>query len=81
MDSNDNLAAGNKALLDGLLAQGLVADRTLWEPILGGQREFLDAAFDQVQASHGSFDRFRTDGLGIDGATLDALRSKLLTGH
>jgi protein-tyrosine phosphatase len=81
LDSNDNLAAGNKALLDGLVAQGLVTDRALWEPILGVQREFLDAAFDQVQTSYGSFDRFLSDGLGIDGATLDALKAKLLTKH
>ncbi|WP_245672217.1 tyrosine-protein phosphatase [Nocardia anaemiae] len=81
LDSNDNLAAGNKALLDGLVAQGLVTDRALWEPLLGVQREFLDAAFDQVQASYGSFDRFVADGLGIDGATLDALKAKLLTNH
>ncbi|MGW4772354.1 tyrosine-protein phosphatase [Nocardia sp. NPDC004278] len=79
LDSNDNLAAGNKALLDGLVAQGLVTDRALWEPILGVQRDFLDAAFDQVQTSYGSFDRFLSDGLGVDAATLDALRTKLLT--
>ncbi|WP_330254537.1 tyrosine-protein phosphatase [Nocardia sp. NBC_00565] len=81
LDSNDNLAAGNKALLDGLVAQGLVTDRALWEPILGVQRDFLDAAFDQVQASYGSFDRFLSDGLGVDNATLDALRAKMLTKH
>ncbi|WP_433723799.1 tyrosine-protein phosphatase [Nocardia sp. CA-129566] len=81
LDSNDNLAAGNKALLDGLVAQGLVTDRALWEPILGVQRDFLDAAFDQVQTSYGSFDRFLSDGLGVDAATLDALRAKLLTSH
>ncbi|MET8873337.1 tyrosine-protein phosphatase [Nocardia sp. NPDC004604] len=79
LDSNDNLAAGNKALLDGLVAQGLVTDRALWEPILGVQRDFLDVAFDQVQTSYGSFDRFLSDGLGVDAATLDALRAKLLT--
>ncbi|WP_229434834.1 MULTISPECIES: tyrosine-protein phosphatase [Nocardia] len=76
--SNANLAAGNKALLDNLVAQGLVEDPELWEPILGVQREFLDAAFDQVRRSYGSMDEFLTAGLGLDTATLDALRSALV---
>ncbi len=78
LESNDNLAAGNKALMDGLVAKGLVTDPALFEPILGVSREFLDAAFDQADASFGSFDRFVSEGLGIDGATLEALKSKLL---
>ncbi|WP_406229568.1 tyrosine-protein phosphatase [Nocardia sp. NBC_01009] len=79
LDSNDNLAAGNKALLDALVAQGLVTDRSLWEPIVGVQRDFLDAALDQVRQSYSSFDSFLSDGLGIDDATLAALKAKLLT--
>ncbi len=78
LESNDNLAAGNKALMDGLVARGLVTDPALFDPILGVRGDFLDAAFDQAGASFGSFDRFVSDGLGIDGATLDALKSKLL---
>ncbi|MEV6138480.1 tyrosine-protein phosphatase [Nocardia sp. NPDC051990] len=56
-----------------------MTDRTLREPIFTVQREFLDAAFDQVQAAYGSFDRFLSDGLGIDDTTLSALKAKLLT--
>ncbi|MBF6302177.1 tyrosine-protein phosphatase [Nocardia amamiensis] len=78
LESNDNLAAGNKALMDGLVARGLVTDPALFDPILGVRSDFLDAAFDQAGASFGSFDRFVSDGLGVDGATLDALKSKLL---
>ncbi len=78
LESNDNLAAGNKALMDGLVAKGLVTDPALFEPILGVSRDFLDAAFDQADASFGSFDRFVSEGLGIDGATLEALKSELL---
>ncbi|MCP2315253.1 protein-tyrosine phosphatase [Nocardia amikacinitolerans] len=81
LESNDNLAAGNKHLLDALVQQGLVKDRTLWEPIVGVDRSFLDAAFDQVQQSYDSFDRFLSEGLGIDAATLEAVRAKLLTKH
>ncbi|MGK8523943.1 tyrosine-protein phosphatase [Nocardia asteroides] len=78
LESNDNLAAGNKALMDGLVAKGLVTDPALFEPILGVRAEFLDAAFDQAGASFGSFDRFVSEGLGVDGATLEALKFKLL---
>ncbi|MFI2283530.1 tyrosine-protein phosphatase [Nocardia beijingensis] len=78
LESNDNLAAGNKALMDGLVAKGLVTDPALFDPILGVRAEYLDAAFDQAAASFGSFDRFVSDGLGVDGATLEALRTKLL---
>ena len=75
--SNDNLAAGNKALMDTLTQQGLVEDPTLWEPVLGVHRDFLNAAFDQVRRSFGSMDNFLGSGLGADNATLDALRTKL----
>ncbi|MBF6228054.1 tyrosine-protein phosphatase [Nocardia abscessus] len=78
LESNDNLAAGNKALMDGLVAKGLVTDPALFAPILGVSGDFLDAAFDQAGTSFGSFDRFLSDGLGIDGATLEALKGKLL---
>ncbi|WP_309230955.1 tyrosine-protein phosphatase [Nocardia sp. SYP-A9097] len=76
--SNDNLAAANKATLDGLVAKGLVTDPSLFEPVLGVDSSFLDASFDQVQQSFGSFDNFLTQGLGIDSATRDALSAKLL---
>ncbi|MEU1521212.1 tyrosine-protein phosphatase [Nocardia rhamnosiphila] len=75
--SNDNLAAGNKALMDALVQQGLVEDPALWQPVLGVQRDFLDAAFDQVRQSFGSMDDFVRSGLGADDATLAALRTKL----
>ncbi|QLY34889.1 tyrosine-protein phosphatase [Nocardia huaxiensis] len=76
--SNDNLAAGNQAILDGLVASGRVTDPSLFEPVLGVDRSYLDAAFDQAEQSYGSMDGFITNGLGIDAATLDKLKAKLL---
>ncbi|MGA4787811.1 tyrosine-protein phosphatase [Nocardia sp. AB354] len=76
--SNDYLAASNKAQMDALVQRGLVTDPSLFEPILGVQADYLDASFDQVQQSYGSFDRFLSDGLGVDSATVDALKAKLL---
>lgn len=76
--SNDYLAASNKAQMDALVQRGLVEDPALFAPILGVQSDYLDASFDQVRRSYGSFDRFLSDGLGIDSGTIDALRAKLL---
>ncbi|WP_227980570.1 tyrosine-protein phosphatase [Nocardia spumae] len=76
--SNDYLAASNKAQMDALVQRGLVTDPSLFEPILGVQADYLDASFDQVRRSYGSFDRFLSDGLGVDSATVDALKAKLL---
>ncbi|WP_328601452.1 tyrosine-protein phosphatase [Nocardia terrae] len=76
--SNDNLAASNQATLDGLVAKGLVTDPALFTPILGVDRDYLDASFDAVQQSFGSFDNFLSQGLGIDGATVATLKSKLV---
>ncbi|MEV0293638.1 tyrosine-protein phosphatase [Nocardia sp. NPDC050710] len=78
LQSNDNLAAKNEATLAGLESRGLITDRALFAPILGVQRDYLKAAFDQVQQSYGSFERFVSEGLGVDSGTLEALRSKLL---
>lgn len=78
LESNQNLAAANKATLDGLVASGRVTDRSLFEPVLGVDSAFLDAAFDQAQQSYGSMDNFIAQGLGVDNATISALKSKLV---
>ncbi|WP_245717348.1 tyrosine-protein phosphatase [Nocardia jejuensis] len=76
--SNDRLAGANKATLDALVAQGLVTDRTLFEPVLGVSRDFLEAAFSQASQSFGSMDKFVSEGLGIDAATVKKLQDKLI---
>lgn len=43
------------------------------------QRSWLDAAFAQVDASYGSFDRYVSRGLGLSPATVAELRARLLT--
>ncbi|GAB0103815.1 tyrosine/lipid phosphatase LipA [Nocardia sp. JMUB6875] len=78
LESNDTLAASNKATLDGLVAKGLVTDPSLFTPILGVDAAFLDSSFDAVAATYGSFDNFLSQGLGIDDATVSALKSKLV---
>ncbi|WP_309234792.1 tyrosine-protein phosphatase [Nocardia sp. XZ_19_385] len=79
LESNDNLAAENEALLSALEARGLIKDRALLIPIVGVQRDYLDSSFDQIKQSYGSFEKFLSEGLGIDAATLDALKTKLVS--
>jgi len=78
--SNQNLAATNAATISGLESHGLVTSATapLLQPILGVESSFLDAAFDQMNKSFGSFDNFVRTGLGVDAATLQALKTKML---
>ncbi|WP_169815669.1 tyrosine-protein phosphatase [Nocardia inohanensis] len=76
--SNEKLAASNKATLDALVAQGLVQDRTLFEPVLGVQKEFLDAALNQINASYGSMTTFVAQGLGLNGDVTGKLTNRLV---
>ncbi|WP_280402267.1 tyrosine-protein phosphatase [Nocardia carnea] len=46
--------------------------------LAGVEREWLDAAFDQVQASYGSFDRYVGEGLGLTAAEVEALKARML---
>ena len=39
---------------------------------------WLNAAYDQVDRLYGGMDAYVRDGLGVDQATVDALRTKLL---
>ncbi|MGI9603189.1 MAG: tyrosine-protein phosphatase [Acidimicrobiales bacterium] len=40
--------------------------------------DYLDSAFAGVQESHGSFDRYRREALGIDDATVEAFQADIL---
>ncbi len=76
--SNDRLAASNNATLDYLISHGLITDRTLLEPIMGVQADFLDSFFGQVRKSYGIIEQFVIRGLGVDAATVAKPQNKLL---
>ncbi|MFI6867467.1 tyrosine-protein phosphatase [Nocardia sp. NPDC050406] len=76
--SNDRLAASNKATLDYLVSRGLIEDRSLIEPLLGVQADFLESFYDQVSKSYSNMEQFVMRGLGIDAATVAKLQDKLL---
>ncbi|MCP2287787.1 tyrosine-protein phosphatase [Nocardia amikacinitolerans] len=48
------------------------------DPLDGVQSAWLDAAFDQVNQTHGGFEAYVRDGLGLTDADIAALRAKML---
>ena len=48
------------------------------DPLNGVQRSWLDAAFDQVDRTYGSFSAYVRDGLRLDDREIAALRARLL---
>ncbi len=52
--------------------------REVWEPFMRVYPEYLNAMFDELDASHGSVARYLGAQLGIDGAALERLRDNLL---
>jgi protein-tyrosine phosphatase len=76
--TNTDAAVSIKAALDALRAQqgeDIVAIET---PLFNVQASFLQAGFDQVQASYGTMANYLTQGLGLSRATIDTLRDKLV---
>mgnify|MGYP001375669915 FL=1 len=53
-------------------------DPRLLDPVLGVRREYLEAAVDEMRSRHGDIEGYFTDGLGLDGTTLGALRRALI---
>ncbi|MFG3050164.1 tyrosine-protein phosphatase [Kitasatospora sp. NPDC048239] len=56
------------------------AYQAVYKPLLDVRPEYLNAGFDEVQRSFGSFDAYLKSGLGLDGRDLRDLRSQLLVG-
>ncbi|MFB6822646.1 tyrosine-protein phosphatase [Streptomyces virginiae] len=74
--SNDYRKAANDAILSHLPAQ----QAAVYKPLLDVRPEYLNAGYDEVKATYGSFDRYLQDGLGIDARELKALKKDLLVG-
>ena len=54
------------------------ADPERLRPVLGVEPAYLEAAFDEIDARWGSFDRYRREALGLDDARLAAFRDLAL---
>jgi protein-tyrosine phosphatase len=77
--SNIYLATSISAQTETLRDQDGEAAATIQMPLLEVQESYLQAGFDQVQASYGTMSSYLTHGLGMSQATIDALRARLVS--
>ncbi|MGF6574550.1 protein-tyrosine phosphatase [Paraburkholderia fungorum] len=76
--SNVYLAQSIQTQTATLRAQDGDAIATVEAPLLNVQESYLQAGFDQVQASYGTMANYLTQGLGMSQTTIDTLRSRLV---
>lgn len=74
--TNERLVPALKPLFDEFAAAGGDPDDLL--PVLGVNRAYLDAAFDEMSTTYGSITGYFTEGLGIDAAAQERLRESFL---
>jgi protein-tyrosine phosphatase len=65
-------------VMNAMRARGLAVQPEVLLPLLGVRLEYLTAAYDEVERTYGSMDRYLRDGLGVDDGTVDTLRRLLL---
>jgi protein-tyrosine phosphatase len=70
--TNTELLPALRPVFDRFQAAG--GDPTLLEPILGVRVEYLEASLDEMRNRFGTIDNYFTNGLGLDAATIAALR-------
>lgn len=78
VQSNVRLADRHEHVIERAAQQGIDDPTPLLE-MLDCRREYLDAGRDAAVATYGSIDNFVRDGLGLDAATVAALRAALLS--
>ncbi|WP_260858277.1 tyrosine-protein phosphatase [Paraburkholderia sp. BCC1885] len=76
--TNTYSAASINAKVAAVQAENGDAAAMLDAPFFSVQDSFLQAGFDQVQASYGTMSAYLTTGLGMTQASVDALRDRLL---
>ncbi|MGB3709690.1 tyrosine-protein phosphatase [Gordonia sp. (in: high G+C Gram-positive bacteria)] len=75
--TNDRLLPALAPVFDKFAAAGGDTDKL--RDILGVRAEYLQAAFDEVEATHGGIAGYFSDGLGIDQAAQAGLRERFLS--
>lgn len=70
--SNDYILPKYQEVIDGFVAAG--GDENIPLAILGVKKEYLDAAFDEMQTQYGTIENYFSEGLGIDADQQQALR-------
>jgi protein-tyrosine phosphatase len=70
--SNDYIVPLYRKVIDDFVAAG--GEERIPLAILGVQKEYLDAAFDEMETKYGTIENYFSEGLGIDAAGQKALR-------
>jgi protein-tyrosine phosphatase len=74
--SNDYIIPAYQHAIDAFIEAG--GDPSIPPAILGVKTEYLDAAFDEMEAQYGTIEGYFSEGLGIDAAQQEALRDLYL---
>jgi protein-tyrosine phosphatase len=74
--SNDNILPAYRHAIDPFVEAG--GDPEIPAAILGVKREYLDAAFDEMEREYGTIENYFAEGLGIDADGQQALRDLYL---
>jgi len=76
--TNDLADGTNEAIMGAMLVRRPSLDLTAIRPVLEARPSYLDAAYAEVAKVYGGMDAYLRDGLGVDEATVSALRARLL---
>ena len=79
--SNRYLQSKNEAILASFAKSGSGIRPEYLESALTVRADYLQAAFDEVERRHGSFDAYLRDGIGLTDAEIAGLRRLYLTGE
>jgi protein-tyrosine phosphatase len=74
--SNDNILPAYKHAIDPFVEAG--GDPEIPAAILGVKKEYLDAAFDEMETTYGTIESYFAEGLGIDATQQQAIRDLYL---
>ena len=74
--SNDNILPAYKHAIDPFVEAG--GDPEISSAILGVKREYLEAAFDEMETKYGTIEAYFSEALGIDAAQQQAIRDLYL---
>jgi len=74
--TNEQLVPKLQPQVDQFTAAG--GDPDLLTPVIGVQTSYLDAAIEEMQKRFGGIDGYFADGLGLDAATVERLRSSYI---
>jgi protein-tyrosine phosphatase len=74
--SNDYILPMNQKVIDAFVEAG--GDPSIPPAIQGAKKEYLEAAFDEVETKYGTIEKYFSQGLGIDATQQQAFRDLYL---